>query len=193
MSIQSICVFCGASPGFNPAYRAAATELGKLFSGSGVQLVYGGGGSGLMGIVANSVLEAGGEVTGVIPDYLQDRELGHQKLTRLEVVSSMHERKRRMFDLADGIVVLPGGVGTLEEALEVITWKQLGMHNKPIVILNVQKYWQKLNELIAETIEEGFAAPPTRDLYELVDIPSHVIPTLERIQQNPINTDLARS
>jgi uncharacterized protein (TIGR00730 family) len=98
-----------------------------------------------------------------------------------------------MFDLADGIVVLPGGVGTLEEALEVITWKQLGMHNKPIVILNVQKYWQKLNELIAETIEEGFAAPPTRDLYELVDLPSHVIPTLERIQQNPINTDLARS
>lgn len=145
-----------------------------------------------MGIVADSVLEAGGEVTGVIPDYLQDRELGHQKLTRLEVVSSMHERKRRMFDLADGIVVLPGGVGTLEEALEVITWKQLGMHNKPIVILNVQKYWQKLNELIAATIEEGFAAPPTRDLYELVDIPSHVIPTLERIQQNPINTDLAR-
>ena len=192
MSIQSICVFCGASPGFNPVYRAAATELGKLFGGSGVQLVYGGGGSGLMGIVADSVLEAGGEVTGVIPDYLQDRELGHQKLTRLEVVSSMHERKRRMFDLADGIVVLPGGVGTLEEALEVITWKQLGMHNKPIVILNVQKYWQKLNELIAETIEEGFAAPPTRDLYELVDIPSHVIPTLERIQQNPINTDLAR-
>ena len=193
MSIQSICVFCGASLGFNPGYRAAATELGKLFGGSGVQLVYGGGGSGLMGIVADSVLEAGGEVTGVIPDYLQDRELGHQKLTRLEVVSSMHERKRRMFDLADGIVVLPGGVGTLEEALEVITWKQLGMHNKPIVILNVQKYWQKLNELIAATIEEGFAAPPTRDLYELVDIPSHVIPTLERIQQNPINTDLARS
>jgi uncharacterized protein (TIGR00730 family) len=192
MSIQSICVFCGASPGFNPAYWAAATELGTLFGSSGVQLVYGGGVSGLMGIVADSVLETGGEVTGVIPDYLQDRELGHQKLTRLEVVSSMHERKRRMFDLADGIVVLPGGVGTLEEALEVITWKQLGMHNKPIVILNVQKYWQKLDELITATIEDGFAAPPTRDLYELVDIPSHVIPTLERIQQNPINTDLAR-
>ena len=145
-----------------------------------------------MGIVADSVLETGGDVTGVIPDYLKERELGHQKLTRLEVVSSMHERKRRMFDLADGIVVLPGGVGTLEEALEVITWKQLGMHNKPIVILNVQRYWQKLDDLIAATIENGFAAPPTRDLYELIETPSEVIPTLQRIQLNPINTDLAR-
>jgi uncharacterized protein (TIGR00730 family) len=192
MSIQSVCVFCGASPGLNPAYRAAAMELGKLFGKNGVQLVYGGGGSGLMGIVADSVLETGGDVTGVIPDYLKERELGHQKLTRLEVVSSMHERKRRMFDLADGIVVLPGGVGTLEEALEVITWKQLGMHNKPIVILNVQRYWQKLDDLIAATIENGFAAPPTRDLYELIETPSEVIPTLQRIQLNPINTDLAR-
>jgi uncharacterized protein (TIGR00730 family) len=192
MSIQSVCVFCGASPGLNPAYRFAASELGKFFGNNGIQLVYGGGGTGLMGIVADSVLETGGEVTGVIPDYLQGRELGHQKLTRLEVVSSMHERKRRMFDLADGIVVLPGGVGTLEEALEVITWKQLGMHNKPIVILNVENYWQKLDELIAATIENGFAAPPTRELYELINLPYEVIPTLERIQQNPINTDLAR-
>ncbi len=166
-------------------FGAAATGLGELFGDNGVQLVYGGGGSGLMGIVADSVLEAGGEVTGVIPDYLQDRELGHQKLTRLEVVSSMHERKRRMFDLADGIVVLPGGVGTLEEALEVITWKQLGMHNKPIVILNVQKYWQKLDDLIAATIEHGFAAPPTRDLYALVETPSDVIPTLRKNSTKP--------
>lgn len=157
-----------------------------------MQLVYGGGGSGLMGIIADSVLESGGKVIGVIPDYLKERELGHQRLTRLEVVSSMHDRKRRMFDLADGIVVLPGGVGTLEEALEVITWKQLGMHNKPIIILNVQQYWQKLDELIAATIEHGFAAPPTRDLYELVGSTSEVLPTLERMQQNPINTDLAR-
>jgi len=157
-----------------------------------VQLVYGGGGSGLMGIIADSVLESGGKVIGVIPDYLKERELGHQRLTRLEVVSSMHDRKRRMFDLADGIVVLPGGVGTLEEALEVITWKQLGMHNKPIIILNVQQYWQKLDELIAATIEHGFAAPPTRDLYELVGSTSEVLPTLERMHQNPINTDLAR-
>jgi len=192
MSIQSICVFCGASPGLNPAFEAAAKGLGELFGYNGIQLVYGGGGTGLMGIVADSVLKAGGEVTGVIPDYLQDRELGYQKLTRLEVVRSMHERKRRMFDLADGIVVLPGGVGTLEEALEIITWKQLRMHNKPIVILNVQKYWQKLDDLIAATIEHGFAAPPTRDLYALVETPSDVIPTLQRIQQSPIDTDLAR-
>lgn len=192
MSIQSVCVFCGASPGSSAAYRSAATALGTLFGENSVQLVYGGGGSGLMGIIADSVLESGGKVIGVIPDYLRERELGHQRLTRLEVVSSMHDRKRRMFDLADGIVVLPGGVGTLEEALEVITWKQLGMHNKPIIILNVQQYWQKLDELIAATIEHGFAAPPTRDLYELVGSTSEVLPTLERMQQNPINTDLAR-
>ncbi|MGB0575826.1 MAG: TIGR00730 family Rossman fold protein [Alphaproteobacteria bacterium] len=192
MSIQSVCVFCGASPGGSAAYRSAATALGTLFGENSVQLVYGGGGSGLMGIIADSVLESGGKVIGVIPDYLKERELGHQRLTRLEVVSSMHDRKRRMFDLADGIVVLPGGVGTLEEALEVITWKQLGMHNKPIIILNVQQYWQKLDELIAATIEHGFAAPPTRDLYELVGSTSEVLPTLERMQQNPINTDLAR-
>lgn len=145
-----------------------------------------------MGVVANSVLKTNGDVTGVIPDYLQERELGHPKLTRLEVVGSMHERKNRMFDLADGIVVLPGGVGTLEEALEVITWKQLGMHNKPIVILNIKNYWQKLDDLIAATIDHGFAAPPTRNLYELVNTSNEVIPTLEKIQQNPINTDLAR-
>jgi len=192
MSIQSVCVFCGASPGGSAAYRSAATALGTLFGENSVQLVYGGGGSGLMGIIADSVLESGGKVIGVIPDYLKERELGHQRLTRLEVVSSMHDRKRRMFDLADGIVVLPGGVGTLEEALEVITWKQLGMHNKPIIILNVQQYWQKLDELIAATIEHGFAAPPTRDLYELVGSTSEVLPTLERMHQNPINTDLAR-
>ncbi len=192
MSIQAICVFCGASSGHNPAFLEAAAELGRSFGNNQIQLIYGGGGSGLMGIIADNVLESDGDVTGVIPDYLKDRELGHQKLTNLEVVSSMHERKRRMFDLADGIVVLPGGVGTLEEALEVITWKQLGMHDKPIVILNIQKYWQKLDDLIANTIEEGFAAPPTRDLYELVDSPDEVLPTLERIRQNPVNTDLAR-
>lgn len=192
MSIQSICVFCGASQGHNTAFRAAAAELGRSFANNKIQLIYGGGGSGLMGIIADNALDAKGNVTGVIPDYLQDRELGHQKLTNLEVVNSMHERKRRMFDLADGIVVLPGGVGTLEEALEVITWKQLGMHNKPIVILNIQKYWQKLDDLVANTIDEGFAAPPTRDLYELIDNPDEVLPTLERIQQNPANTDLAR-
>ena len=192
MSIQSVCVFCGASTGNSPEYQDSAFKLGKSLADNGIRLVYGGGSTGLMGVIANSVLDSGGEVTGIIPDYLKDRELGHQNLTHLEVVGSMHERKRRMFDLADGIVVLPGGVGTLEEALEVITWKQLGMHNKPIVILNIQNYWQQLDDLIKATIDNGFAAPPTRGLYELVDTPNEVIPTLERIQQNPISTDLAR-
>jgi uncharacterized protein (TIGR00730 family) len=192
MKIQSVCIFCGASSGFDSAYHAAAAELGETIGSKGINLIYGGGQTGLMGVIADSVLNSGGEVTGVIPDYLNNRGLGHQGLSRLEIVNSMHERKRRMFDLADGIVVLPGGVGTLEEALEVITWKQLGMNDKPIVILNVQKYWQKLDELIFAMIEHGFAAPPTQDLYELVNNPSEVVPMLETIQANPINTDLAR-
>ena len=134
-----------------------------------------------MGCVADSVLKAGGEVTGVIPNYLKDRELGHQNLTKLEVVDNMHERKRRMFDLADGIVALPGGIGTLEEVLEIITWKQLGMHNKPIILLNVCGYWRQLNDLIKNTIAHGFAVPQTKDLYEMISHPTEIIPALRKI------------
>ena len=181
MVIDSLCVFCGASPGNKAIYIDAAASFGAELGQHGIRLVYGGGGSGLMGCVADSVLKAGGEVTGVIPYYLKDRELGHQNLTKLEVVDNMHERKRRMFDLADGIVALPGGIGTLEEVLEIITWKQLGMHNKPIILLNVSGYWRQLNDLIKNTIAHGFAAPQTKDLYEMIPHPTEIIPALRKI------------
>ena len=181
MVINSICVFCGASPGNKAIFMDAATSFGTELAQHGIRLVYGGGGSGLMRCVADSALKAGGEVTGVIPNYLKDRELGHQKLTNLEIVNSMHERKKRMFDLADGIVALPGGVGTLEEVLEIVTWKQLGMHDKPIILLNTSGYWERLNDLILNTITHGFAASQTKDLYKMIAIPTEIIPALRTI------------
>lgn len=180
MNIRSVCIFCGASSGFDPGYHSTATKLGEALGNRGINLVYGGGRTGLMGAVADGVLNSGGEVTGVIPDYLSDRELGHQGLTRLEIVKSMHERKRRMFDLANAIVVLPGGIGTLEETLEIITWKQLGMHNKAVIILNFNNYWQKLDELISNAIDNGFAKQPTQELYDLVCSPGEVMSMLEK-------------
>ena len=182
MKIKSVCVFCGASKGNNFSYLNSAKTLGIELARNHIRLIYGGGGSGLMGCLADSAIKSGGKVTGVIPDYLKNRELENQNLTKLEVVSNMHERKKRMFDLADGIIVLPGGVGTLEETLEVITWKQLGMHKKPIIIVNTLDYWQKLDALIQNTINSGFAGEQTKNLYKIVDKPEEVVPELEKVQ-----------
>ncbi len=191
-TIRSVCVFCGAARGNDLRFEDAARQLGALLARNGMTLVFGGGNAGLMGAVANAALAGGGEVVGVIPDYLVEREHGHREVTRLEIVASMHERKRRMFDLADGFISLPGGVGTLEETFEVITWKQLAMHVKPIAIVNVAGYWQNLDGLIAATVEHGFAAPPTRALYRLVDTAEEA---LEALHQDAIAgppTDSAR-
>ena len=181
MNINYLCVFCGASQGNNSVFRAAAVSLGSELAKNQIQLIYGGGSSGLMGVLANSVLESGGKVTGVIPQHLKDRELGHQGLTKLEVVDNMHQRKERMFELADGIVVLPGGVGTLEESLEIITWKQLGLHKKPIIFLNIMGYWEDFYNLIKGTVEQGFASEQTQNLYISIDTPDRLIPTLENL------------
>tara|TARA_Y100000588_G_C13959562_1_gene798113 strand:+ start:86 stop:631 length:546 start_codon:yes stop_codon:yes gene_type:complete len=181
MEIKSICVFCGASKGNNTAYLNSARNLGIELASNQIRLIYGGGGSGLMGCLANSAIKSGGKVTGVIPRYLKSRELENRNLTKLEVVSDMHERKKRMFDLADGIVVLPGGIGTLEETLEVITWKQLGMHKKPIIIVNIMGYWNKLDSLVKDTINAGFAGKQTLTLYQKVEKPEEVVPALENL------------
>ena len=191
-NIRAVCVFCGASMGNNPAFQAAADQLGTLLAQNGITIVFGGGNAGLMGTVANSALKQGGEVIGVIPDYLVEREHGHRGLTRLDIVDSMHSRKRRMFDLADGFISLPGGVGTLEETFEVITWKQLAMHTKPIAIINVAGYWQALDQLISATVEHGFAAPPTRDLYRLVATPAEALDALRADAKIGPPTDSAR-
>lgn len=190
--IRAVCVFCGASMGNNEAYREAADQLGTLLAQNDITIVFGGGNAGLMGTVANSALASGGEVIGVIPDYLVEREHGHRGVTRLDIVDSMHARKRRMFDLSDGFISLPGGVGTLEETFEVITWKQLRMHTKPIAIIDVAGYWQALDRLIAATVEHGFAAPPTRDLYRLVATPTDALEALRSDAETGPPTDSAR-
>jgi len=162
--MRRICVFAGSSLGAHPEYVAAARELGRTLARDGIGLVYGGGSIGLMGVLADSVLDASGEVIGVIPQRLATREIAHQQLADLRVVGSMHERKALMAELADGFIALPGGLGTLEELLEVTTWAQLGLHAKPIGLLDVRGYFAPLITLIERAVAEGFVAAENRGL-----------------------------
>jgi uncharacterized protein (TIGR00730 family) len=154
--VTRVCVFCGSSPGTRPAYAAAARELAEALVRRGLGIVTGGGSVGLMGVVADAALAAGGEVIGVIPGPLATRELAHRGLSRLHVVDSMHERKALMASLVDAFVALPGGLGTLEETLEVLTWSQLGIHRKPVGILDVGGYYAGLRQLLTHAVGEGF-------------------------------------
>lgn len=167
--MRRICVFCGSRSGTKPAYQAAAEALGKLLAERGIELIYGGGNVGLMGVVADACLAAGGKVVGVIPRALLEWEVGHQGLTRLEVVDSMHTRKARMAELADGFIALPGGLGTFEELFEVLTWAQLGFHNKPVALLNVDDYYQPLIQLMERGVDEGFMKQENRGLLLVED------------------------
>ena len=154
--MQRVCVFCGASSGRRPAYARAARAFGATLAGRGIGLVYGGGRVGLMGAVADGALGRGGEAIGVIPRALVDRELAHGGLTELRVVDSLHERKALMAELADAFVALPGGFGTLDELMEQLTWSQLGLHRKPVGLLDVDEYWRPLIELSRHATAEGF-------------------------------------
>lgn len=154
--MRSVCVFCGSSFGVDPAYEEGAKWLGRTLAEANITLVYGGGNVGLMGVVADAALDAGGEVVGVIPRALLDREIGHQGLTKLHVVGSMHERKAKMAALSDGFIALPGGTGTLEELFEVLTWAQLGEHDKPCGLLNVAGYYDPLLAVFEHMVERGF-------------------------------------
>ncbi len=157
--MQRICVFAGSNPGKRPGYREAARALGKELVACGIGVVYGGGSVGLMGVLADSVLEDGGEVIGVLPRGLFRREVAHAKLTVLHEVGSMHERKALMADLADGFIALPGGFGTFDELFEITTWAQIGLHAKPIGLLDVANYFQPLLALVAHASDEGFISP----------------------------------
>jgi uncharacterized protein (TIGR00730 family) len=169
--MRSICVYCGSNAGNKPAYTERAIALGNRLAKEGLALVYGGGNVGLMGIVADAVLEAGGEVTGVIPEQLVGWEVAHQGLTRLEVVANMHERKARMFDLADGFIALPGGFGTLDEMFEMLTWRQLGIGDKPCAFLDVDGFYSPLIAMLDRMVEERFLhADQRRDLWHGDDI-----------------------
>jgi uncharacterized protein (TIGR00730 family) len=154
--IRSICVYCGSSNGSHPSYLEAAHEFGRTLAREKVKLVYGGGGIGLMGELARSAIAAGGEVTGVIPDFLVAREKALDGARGVIVTNDMHERKRTMFELADAFVALPGGIGTLEELVEQMTWVQLGRHKKPLLVLNLNGYWEPLLELLNHQREQGF-------------------------------------
>lgn len=166
---QAVCVFCGASNNAPKEHLEIGTTFGTMLAEKGIRLVYGGGDCGVMGTVANSVLRNGGKVTGVFPRSLKNIESEHASLTEIIMVESMHERKRIMFERSDAIVVLPGGFGTMDEMFEIITWKQLEFHTKPIVIFNHLNYWDPLVALMDNIISKGFARQETRDLYRVVD------------------------
>jgi uncharacterized protein (TIGR00730 family) len=170
-----ICVFAGSSEGADPAYAEAAARLARAIVASGRGVVYGGGRVGLMGAVADAALAEGGEVIGVIPAALRDRERAHQGLTDLRVVESMHERKALMVELSDAFVALPGGFGTLDELFEAVTWSQLGIHDKPVVLLDVAGYWRPLREVVGQAVDRGFVAPGNRDLLAFATDPEELV------------------
>jgi len=175
---SSLCVFCGARFGTDPATRETAVGLGRLLAAQGITLVYGGGGVGLMGLVANATLDAGGRAVGIIPNFLLQREAGHPALTETVVVETMHERKLQMFERADGFVVLPGGIGTLEEFFEVLSWRTLGLHSKPIVIIDQGGYWEPLAALLRGVVEGGFAERTHLDHVAFVSDLKDVLPAI---------------
>ncbi|WP_342243732.1 LOG family protein [Pseudomonas sp. OTU5201] len=179
MSLRSICVFCGASPGAKPIYREAAALLGHTLAERGITLVYGGGAVGLMGTVADAALAAGGEVIGVIPQSLMDAEIGHKSLTRLEVVDGMHARKARMAELSDAFIALPGGLGTLEELFEIWTWGQLGYHSKPLGLLEVNSFYDKLTDFLDHLVEERFVRDQHRGMLQVGGHPETLLDRLE--------------
>lgn len=162
--MRRLCVFSGSSPGGHPDYAHAAEELGRALAGQRIGLVYGGAAVGLMGAIADAALEAGGEVVGVIPQALVDREIAHTGLSELHVVGSMHERKAKMADLSDGFVALPGGMGTLEELFEVYTWTQLGLHSKPLGLLDVRGYYAQLAAFLDHAVAERFVTAEHREM-----------------------------
>jgi uncharacterized protein (TIGR00730 family) len=178
-SIKNICVYCGASNRVSERYMLAAQEVGKLLATNGLGLVYGGGRMGLMGMVADSVLDNGGKAIGVIPKHLQDREVRHEKLSELYVVDTMHIRKQMMAERSDAFLILPGGYGTLEEAFEMLTWKQLGLHNKPIVFLNIFDFWTPLQELKQHLSDESFIKQDDLKLFSLVESPDQIIAAIQ--------------
>ena len=187
-----MCVFCGASPGSDPAYAEAGRDLGEQMAQRGIRLVFGGGHVGMMGLIADAVLDAGGEAVGVIPEHLVEREVGHDKLTELHVVDTMHSRKQKMFELSDAFAVLPGGIGTLDETFEILTWRQLGLHDKPVVLLSVGGYWRPFQELVDAIVKAEFASTAITALFEVAATPQELFGVLDRIEPPSLESDSAR-
>jgi uncharacterized protein (TIGR00730 family) len=178
VDLRTVCVFCGSSDPADPRYRDAARALGLLVARTGLTLVYGGGSVGLMGELADAALLHGGQVIGVIPKSLWAREINHTGLTELYEVGSMHERKQRMYDLSDAFIALPGGLGTLEELAEVATWSQLGLHSKPVALLDVDGFWEPLVSLLDRMVGTGLLKPASRDLIRRTLSPEEALAVL---------------
>ena len=185
--MKRICVFCGSSSGLDPVYLSAAEKLGEFLAQKNIELVYGGGRVGLMGKIADTVMSNGGGVIGVIPAALDKKEIAHRGITKLHVVDSMHERKAMMADLSDGFVAMPGGFGTFEEFCEIITWAQLGLHQKPCALLNVDGYYDPLLTLFDKAVTEGFLRPANRGLVLQVTDASRLLDKLA--QYTPVHTE----
>jgi uncharacterized protein (TIGR00730 family) len=181
-SIRSLAVFCGSRVGCNPVYAAAGRTLGQGLGQAGIRLVYGGGRIGIMGVVADAVLDAGGTVLGVIPEFLTQLEVAHQGATEMVVTDTMHTRKTRLYEESDAFLIMPGGLGTFDEAFEIITWRQLGLHDKPILLCNIAGWAEPLVATIDHAIKQGFADPACRRLFEVMpDVPT----VLQRIKTLP--------
>jgi uncharacterized protein (TIGR00730 family) len=180
-SLRSLAVFCGSRVGFNPAYAAAGQELGQGLAQAGIRLVYGGGRIGIMGVIADAVMQAGGTVLGVIPEFLTQHEVANTNLTEMRVTDSMHERKHLLYQEADAFLVMPGGLGTYDEAFEIITWRQLRLHDKPIMLCNVEAWARPLVAAIDHAIDQGFADPASRQLFEVIDSVQAVLDRLKTL------------
>ena len=178
--MDSVCIFCGSSDGAHTDYLEAARDIGRLLADRGLRMVYGGGRVGLMGSAADAALDAGGEAVGVIPEDLRQKEIAHTALTKLHVVGSMHERKALMSDLSDGFLALPGGYGTLEEFMEVLSWAQLGLHEKPCGLLNVNGFYDPLSIFLDKAVEEGFVHPNHRSLVLMESDPRKLLDRMAR-------------
>jgi len=183
VSVASVCVYCGSANRVSDSFKTIAHDVGTALAQHKKKLVYGGGRVGLMGIVADAALQAGGEVIGIIPAHIQSREVQHTGLTELHVVPDMHTRKRMMEDRSDAFVILPGGFGTLDETFEILTWKQLELHNKPIIIFNANGYWDKLVGLVQDIVTAGFAQPSNLTLFTVVNDIPEMLTALEQATQ----------
>lgn len=190
MSVRSLCVFCGSSFGHDQKWSAAARRLGAGLAEAGITLVYGGSRSGLMGAVAEAALDAGGRVEGVIPRFFLPNEDPFAEVSELTVVEDMHSRKKLMFDKADAFCVLPGGLGTLDETFEILTWKQIALHDKPVLMLNMDGYWTPWLALVDRIVAEGFAKPGVTGFYEVLDTVEEVLARLASLKQ-PQHSNIA--
>lgn len=192
LPIKSVCVYCGSRTGERPAYAALANRIGELIAANGLSLVYGAGSIGLMGIVARAARDAGAPVIGVIPEHLDDVEITQEGLAELHVTENMHDRKRMMFERSDAFLIMPGGLGTLDETFEIVTWAQLGLHRKPIILLNQDGFWTPLLTLVDHIVREGFVSAANAELLHVANSADEAFDLLHKLHaaDSPAKSDL---